>query len=603
MSLLQIHEPNASPEPHSRSAAVGIDLGTTHSVVAVVRDEAPIAIEDAQGRNIIPSVVAYAEGKAHVGMAAKTITPAIHSIKRWMGKNAAEAAASHPHLRPYLKNETDDVPTLVLDGREHTPISISADILSHMKVLAETALGEAVTQAVITVPAYFDDAARHATRQAAELAGLEVLRLINEPTAAAMAYGLEHGAEGLYAMYDLGGGTFDISILRLEQGVFQVLATSGDTALGGDDVDSAITEHLCARFHLQAPPSTLLSTARFLKEQLSEKDVAETTIDGIAISLSTAELNSIAAPFIQRTLNICTQALSDAGMNSAELNGVVLVGGSTRLHAVQRAVAEFFACPVYSNLDPDRVVAYGAALQAHALTEGSEHLLLDVTPLSLGLETMGDIVEKIIYRNTPIPATAAQEFTTYQDGQTGMQIHVLQGERELVEQCRSLARFELTGIPPMPAGMARVEVRFTIDADGLLVVSAEEKTTGIRQTVQVKPSYGLPIEQIEAMIRDSMAHGKEDMLARMLIEARIEAQRTLEELRSALSQDAALVEEADRTRLHTAMQTLQDAISTASRDALNDAHDALKRASAPFAEARMNQAITKALAGQRVGDV
>jgi molecular chaperone HscA len=418
-----------------------------------------------------------------------------------------------------------------------------------------------------------------------------------------MAYGLEHGAEGLYAMYDLGGGTFDISILRLEQGVFQVLATGGDTALGGDDIDAAIAEHLRGHYSLQTPVSALLQTARSLKEQLSEANTVQATIDGVSISLSAEELDALSAPFITRTLAICEQALNDAGMETGDLSGVVLVGGSTRLRAVQRAVAASFACSVYNDLDPDRVVAYGAALQAQALTEGSAHLLLDVTPLSLGLETMGGIVEKVIYRNTPIPASASQEFTTYQDGQTGMQIHVLQGERELVEQCRSLARFELTGIPSMPAGMARVEVRFTIDADGVLVVSAEEKTTGIRQTVQVKPSYGLPIEQIEAMIRDSMAHGKEDMLARMLIEARVEAQRTLEELRSALLQDAALMDEHERTRLHEAMEALTQAIANAPRDILNDAHDALKRTAAPFAEARMNRAISKALEGQNVRNV
>jgi molecular chaperone HscA len=608
MSLLQIHEPNESPDPHARDIAIGIDLGTTNSVVAYVRDGKPIALEDASGASIIPSALHFSGGETQVGRAAFECARAHHahpmqSIKRLMGKSAAEARDALPQWREAMADSPSGTPTFLLDGKEHTPVTLSADILRHLRDVAERALGVRIMKAVITVPAYFDDAARHATRQAAALAGLEVLRLINEPTAAAMAYGLEHGSEGIYAIYDLGGGTFDVSILRLERGVFQVLATAGDTALGGDDVDAALAHVLIQQAKDILPYGDALLTARALKEMLSVQTEASLEYEGETFICTADALYSLCDPFMQRTTAICTQALQDAGMMVADLDGVVLVGGSTRLRALREAVAAFFTCPIYSDLDPDRVVAYGAAIQADALTHGSDHLLLDVTPLSLGLETMGGIAEKVIYRNTPIPASAAQEFTTYADGQTGMQIHVVQGERELVDQCRSLARFELAGIPPMPAGIARVEVRFTIDADGLLMVSAEEKGTGVKQTVQVKPSYGLPIEEIEVMIRAGMEHGKEDMLARMLIEARVEAARTLEELRSALHMDAGLLDADGFAVLATAMQELSDAIADAPRDALHQAHEAVKAASGTFAEARMNQAITKALTGKRAADV
>ena len=608
MSLLQIHEPGESGQSLHNDVAIGIDLGTTNSVAAIFRNGEPVALEDANGKTVVPSALYFQEGKIYAGNEAYQKAQENHdyplqSIKRLMGKSAEEAATLLPQWQGALKTGTSDLPTFWLGDKEHTPITLSAEILKHMRGLAENTLATHVTKAVITVPAYFDDAARQATRQAATLAGLEVLRLINEPTAAAMAYGLEHGREGIYAIYDLGGGTFDISILRLEKGVFQVLATAGDTALGGDDLDAAVADLLLKE---QGSPLSLiemLQVARSLKEKLATVDTAEVEVAGQTFTLTYATLKTLCTELVERSLNICAQALRDAGMGSDELDGVVLVGGSTRLRPVREAVERFFACSVYSDLDPDRVVAYGAAIQAHGLTAGSEHLLLDVTPLSLGLETMGGIVEKLIYRNTPIPAAAAQEFTTYQDGQTGMQIHVLQGERELVDQCRSLARFELSGIPPLPAGMARVEVRFTIDADGLLVVSAEEKHTGVVQTVEVKPSYGLPIEQIEAMILESMEHGREDMLARLLIEERVEAARTLEELRSALSKDADLLDAEGLSELETAMQEVSDAIASAPRDALHHAHDALKAAAAPFAQRRMDQAIQQALSGKRAADL
>jgi molecular chaperone HscA len=607
MALLQIHEPNETPPPHAREIAIGIDLGTTNSVVAFVREASPIALEDGEHQSIIPSAVYYVNGESHVGRAAFAAAASagaypLQSIKRLMGKNAVEAAEHFPYLEALSPNHPD-MPTFLLDGREHTPITISADILRHLRNIAEVALATRITKAVITVPAYFDDAARQATRQAAQLAGLEVLRLINEPTAAAMAYGLEHGSEGVYAIYDLGGGTFDLSILNLERGVFQVLATAGDTALGGHDIDTTIVAYLAERDGLRTDHESLLAVARAMKEALSTDDSVTLEVADIMVTLSDSELESIAAPFIARTLTLCQTALEDANVDASVLHGVVMVGGSTRLRAVQRAVATFFNCPIYNDLDPDRVVAYGAAIQAHALTHGSDHLLLDVTPLSLGLETMGGIIEKIIHRNSPIPCSAEQEFTTYQDGQTGLQIHVVQGERELVDQCRSLARFELTGIPPMPAGVARIAIRFVVDADGLLVVSAKETLTGIVQTIEVKPSYGMQIEQIAQMIRESMEHGKEDMLARLLIEAQVEARRTLEELHSALAMDSALLSPDALEQIEAAMRVLEQALEGSDRDALNAAHESLKSATAEFAEVRMNHAIHQALAGNRVADM
>jgi molecular chaperone HscA len=483
---------------------------------------------------------------------------------------------------------------------------MSADILKHLRHIGCSALGEEIVQAVITVPAYFDDAARHATRQAAELAGFEVLRLINEPTAAALAYGLEHGRSGVYAVYDLGGGTFDISILNLEDGVFQVLATAGDTSLGGDDIDAAISRYLRSHYGLHTvEESALLAFSRQLKEKIGTEETITLQHDATAITLSQETLRSLITPFLQRSLTLCGQALEDAGISHHVLQGVVLVGGSTRLHAIKEAVRDYFSCTIYDDVDPDRVVAYGAAIQAHALQIGAEHLLLDVVPLSLGVETMGGIVEKIIYRNSPIPAYATHSFTTYADGQTGMQFHVLQGERELVEQCRSLAKFELVGIPPLPAGIARVEVSFTIDANGLLTVSAREIHTGCEQTVHVTPSYGLEFADIERMIMESMEHGQGDMLARLLIETRIEAQRTLEETRNALAQDGHLLSSQEQDAITHALQHLQHTLEDADsrRDAIVIAHEALSHAIAPFAERRMNAAILQALHGQHIQDM
>ncbi len=597
MSLLQIHEPGQSPDPHDRTIAVGIDLGTTNSVIACVKGDQTVAIEDKQANSVIPSIVRYQKESVAVGHDAQLSLEGIvfESIKRLMGRSSGEVHTIAPHLLDNLVSSHNDVPTFDVYGKKRTPIDISADILRYLVLFASDALNQEITQAVITVPAYFDDAARHATQQAASIAGVEVLRLINEPTAAALAYGLENEVQGTYAVYDLGGGTFDISILRLDQGVFQVLATGGDTQLGGDDIDLLIQQHVNI-------PS--LHEARQLKEQLSGKDrVSLTSENGKEYNLSAKDLVTIITSFIESTLAICTQALKDADVTSEQLQGVIMVGGSTRLQAIQEAVQRYFNCPIYNNLDPDRVVAYGAALQAQALTQGSEHLLLDVNPLSLGLETMGGIVEKLIHRNTPIPAQETQEFTTFKDGQTGLDIHVVQGEREMVDDCRSLAKFVLSDIPPMPAGIARIAVTFTIDADGLLTVEAKETQTGVAQKVAVKPSYGLPIDVIETMIMESMEHGRADITQRLTMEASVDSHRTIEETYSAIKQDGVLLSEKEQKAISAQIEYVKAAISQNNRDAIDEAHTTLKRLIEPFANRRMDMAVKKALAGTSIHDM
>jgi molecular chaperone HscA len=624
MALLQISEPGQTPDPHQRRIAIGIDLGTTHSLVASVRSGVAECLPDAQGRVLLPSVVRYLVDDKGVtsrqigfdALAAQVQDPqnTIASVKRLMGRGI-EDIVNRAQL-PYQLIDQPGMVTLQTVAGEKSPVEVSAEILATLRYRAEDSFDDEVFGAVITVPAYFDDAQRQATKDAAQLAGLNVLRLINEPTAAAIAYGLDNASEGVYAIYDLGGGTFDISILRLTQGVFEVVATGGDSALGGDDYDRALVEWVLVKAGLAADTLTpgdkaaLLQAARACKEALSATDSvafsARLARANVQFDMKAADFEAATAGLTQRTLTVARKALRDAGLGKDEVQGVVLVGGSTRMPQVRRAVAGLFGREPLTNLNPDEVVALGAAISANQLagnSTGSDLLLLDVIPLSLGIETMGGLVERIVPRNQTIPTAMAQDFTTYQDGQTALALHVVQGERDLVADCRSLARFELRGIPPMAAGAARIRVTFTVDADGLLSVSAKEQGSGVEARIDVKPSYGLSDADIARMLQESFSTAQQDMQARALAEAQVDADRMMLATRSALAADADLLAPEEKVEIDRLMAELAAIRQQGDAAQIEAAIKALAGGTENFAAQRMNRGIRQALAGKNIATV